>query len=211
MENEKLQRIELTLDNELFNTVNLISLVLEPAVEQNFMFFSKVENKMKFSVDKEKMEITGCAMRANFDIYRYNFWTGEEYNVFFSEETVRKCMTEFMSWSNNRGLSIEHNCPLKDTVLVESWQVVDVEIDKAKALGFNNITKGDWYITVKVSNPEVWDILKTSTRGFSIEGFFTEIMDSYGKEIEIDDADISDEQAKMIIDAVVEQIKNEKQ
>ena len=55
------------------NGITAVSLVKYPAVEKNFITFSKEEEqkkKINFAVDEEKHNIMGCVLRANFPIYR---------------------------------------------------------------------------------------------------------------------------------------------
>lgn len=182
---KKLKCIELFLDETTFDTVSLISLVNEPAVEENFMLFSAhkpTKNIYAFAKgDSLKQEITGLAMRPNKNIFRINELTGEEYEVFFSEETVKKASQLFMKQNRNTSTSIDHEVPVTDCYLFESWIVEDPTKDKATALGFEDVKKGDWYVTYKIENKSVWDaIVAKSINGFSIEGFFSE---RFGKTI----------------------------
>lgn len=232
MEKKELNRYRLTLDDELFTDMNLISLVDDPAIEQNAMLFAKVqENKVKenFALAKgitERQEITGPIMRSNFDIYRYNWFTGEEYFVYFTKEDTKACMNAFMKNSNNFATSFNHNYLLKNTFLSEIWYVVDPETDKSKALGFKNVKVGDIYGTFKCESTEIWnELIKKYVKGFSIEGFFTQILDQFAKqntfnkeqeqnnpktenmenekqEVFIDDEDLTPKQIENLIKAV---------
>lgn len=218
MEEQELKRYRLTIDDELFNTMNLISLVDDPAIEQNAMLFGKdgkpSENNYAFAKGiPDKQEITGPIMRANFDIVRYNYFTGEKYFVYFTEEDTKKIMQEFMRHSNNFATSFNHSFVLKNTYLTEIWSVVDPETDKSKALGFENVQVGDIYGTFKCDSTEIWnEIVKKYVKGFSIEGYFTEILDKFNKqvnmknentEIFVDDEDLTQEQVNILFNKVL--------
>lgn len=162
--------IEWTL-NDIVGDVQRISLVDDPAVESDFMLFSKAKD-MKFKVtDKEKRVITGVAMRPNFKIARVDE-NGETYYGFFSEETVVKaCELFFRKGQNTNQTSIDHKDEVDDVFVFESWIVEDIELDKTKALGFSDIKKGDWIVSMKVENDVIWeDFLKKGLlKGFSVE------------------------------------------
>jgi hypothetical protein len=168
MEDKKI--IEWFLDDENFSELRRISLVTAPASEEEFLLFS--EDLMRFkTIDEERKVVTGVAMRPNIKIPR-NDKSGEIYWGFFSESTVRKAAQLFFKKGSNTNLTnLEHEYEVDGIYVFESWIVEDPEMDKAKALGFSDIKKGDWFVSMKVENEIVWDnYLKTGIiRGFSVE------------------------------------------
>lgn len=136
--------------------------------------------KMVFSTDDEKMEITGAAMIPNKLIIRKtegNFMNpqGEFYYVFFTEQTIRKLADKFMESKLLDSTNIEHNSNVKaDTYVKESWIIENPEMDKTAALGLD-LPKGTWMITMKVKNKDVWNKIKQGVlNGYSVEGWFAE-------------------------------------
>lgn len=175
---------ELIIEDEFGNLVgdlSLISFVNKPAIEQDFMLFSANQDKFQFAnVEEEKMLVTGCAMRPNFKMLQRDNKTGELFNAVFSEAQVEKCSQIFLKNSNHLQTNLEHGQLLskneiEGVFVVESWIVQDPTNDKANALGFSNISKGDWYVSFKIINPEFWSYLKKAGGGFSIEGLFNQI------------------------------------
>lgn len=168
MEDKKI--IEWFLDDENFSELRRISLVTAPASEEEFLLFS--EDLMRFkTIDEERKVVTGVAMRPNIKIPR-NDKSGEIYWGFFSESTVRKAAQLFFKKGSNTNLTnLEHEYEVDGIYVFESWIVEDPEMDKAKALGFSDIKRGDWFVSMKVENEIVWDnYLKTGIiRGFSVE------------------------------------------
>lgn len=158
--------------DDIFGELRRISLVDEPAIEQDFMLFSKEVQLFK-TIDTEKREIVGPVMRPNIKIMRRD----KEDNIYygyFDETDVRKAAQLFFRSGNNTdNTNLQHKPELSvDGIYVfESWIVEDPELDKAKALGFKDINKGDWYVNMKVENDIVWsEYLKTGKiRGFSVE------------------------------------------
>ena len=68
---KKIPLVYLTIDDDDESGVDFVSLVDEPAIERDFMAFSKVKEPYKFRVkDEEKRIITGPFMIASLPIYR---------------------------------------------------------------------------------------------------------------------------------------------
>lgn len=187
--------VEWGLD-DIYGLIKRISLVSEPATEQDFMLFNNVDLKFKM-IDNEKRILTGVAMRPNIKIKRLDE-NGELYYGFFSEETVRKASEYFFKKGSNLNYTnLEHKYEIDGVYVFESWIVEDPELDKTKFLGFNDIVKGDWVVSMKVENENVWNnYLKTGLiRGFSVEIKLNEAeVNIYDKIIEIlENKELNDE------------------
>jgi len=165
--------IEWTID-DIQGELRRISLVSTPAIEEEFLLFSGVE--MFKTLDNEKRVVTGAAMRPNINIARKDD-KGELYYGFFSEDTVRKAAEMFFKKGSNTNLTnLEHEFEIDGVFVFESWLVEDPELDKSKVLGFKDVRKGDWFVSMKIENDMIWNnYLKTGlVRGFSIEAKLTE-------------------------------------
>lgn len=153
-----------------------ISLVQFPAIEKNFLRFNndKYKNLSLAKIDTEKRIISGPAMLANKTIFRIDESTNEEYYTYFSEDTIRKIAEKFMFDENLKKVNIEHKYDTSDIYIFESWIVEDPKNDKCNALGYTDISKGSWFVSMKVNNDEVWNsyIKEDILRGFSVEGMF---------------------------------------
>lgn len=150
--------------------VYAISLVDEPAVESNFIALSK-QKPINFKIHNEERRIIyGCALRADFPIYR--IYGKEEFNLVFDKGTVRRLMTKFMKEHLNSNFTVDHLDFASGLTVVESWLVEDVENDKAKALGLTDFSEGSWMVGVKVDDDEIWTSIKDGRwHGFSVEAF----------------------------------------
>lgn len=187
---DKLKNVEFLIEDEsqdFFGDISLISIVFDPAIKKEFNFFKDINKQTFANVDEEKRLIIGPAMIPNKLILRKNEQTGEYFNCYFSDKTVRRCSELFLKHSNHNKTNLEHGELLNgreirdDISVVESWIVEDSKNDKANALGFKPI-KGEWYVAFKVESPSLWEALKKSGfGGFSIEGRFTEKFSSYSK------------------------------
>lgn len=197
--------IEWELDN-ILGELQRISLVSDPAIEQNFMLFNSVDMKFQ-TTDNEKRIVTGPAMRPDIKILRRDE-NGEIYYGFFSKETVRKAAEIFFKKnSNSNNTNIEHQYEIDGVYVFESWIVENAQLDKSKALGFSDVKEGDWFISMKVENDDIWNnYLKTGViTGFSVEIRASEKeVDMLNRIKDILDSDLDDdnkfENIKSIID-----------
>jgi hypothetical protein len=189
----ELKLIEWQLD-DIIGELKRISLVSEPAIEEDFLLFNN-DGTIKFkTIDNERRVLTGPAMRPDINIPRKNE-LGELYYGFFSKDTVRKCAELFFKKNSNaNNTNLEHEFEIDGAYVFESWIVENPEMDKAKELGFKNIKTGDWFVSMKIDNETVWDnYLKTGLiKGFSVEVKASEV-EILDKMMSILSDDISDD------------------
>ena len=162
-------------DEETGLPVEAISLVKFPAIEENFLFFSKGKNTKALSlaqVEEDKRTLIGAALIPDKHIPRYDELTDEEYDVYFSKDTVKLASEIYMKHSRTNEHTLEHESVVEDVHVVESWLVENPEMDKSKHYGMA-MPEGTWMVRVRVDNDEMWQQVKDgSIRGFSIEGYF---------------------------------------
>lgn len=169
--------IELIIDETMeLSGIEAISIVENPAIEENWITLkSEKPKEYKFAeVDKEKKILMGALLVPDKPIYRRDEENGE-YNIFFSKDTIQKCMELFFKNGNQNSTTFEHKEALTGLTLVESWIVEDTEMDKSKLYNLN-VPVGTWMGSVKVYNDVIWnDFVKTGiVKGFSIEGYFAD-------------------------------------
>jgi hypothetical protein len=172
---EEIKLVELVIDEDSdFAGIQAISIVDEPAIEEDFVALASHEIKLA-EVDKEKKILMGAALIPNKKIYRSN--GEEEYYIYFSEDTVKKASELFLTKGNQNNSTLEHEIELNGLSVVESWIVEDEKQDKSRKYGFN-VPVGTWMVSMKVNNDEIWDnYVKTGkVKGFSIEGHFVDAM-----------------------------------
>lgn len=173
-ESKKDKLFELVLgEDEMTDGVSTISFVEYPAIERDFMFFSKEAESYKFA-DEEKMMVTGPAMIPNQKILRLDE-NGDEFFVFFTADTIAKSQELFFKRAQHNNSNVEHLFAVDGVSVVESWTIADPKNDKSSAMGFSGLPTGTWMVTYKVDNQELWSGIKDGTvKGFSIEGQFIE-------------------------------------
>ena len=167
--------VELILDEESELGIEAISVVENPAIEEDFVALKSQEFKLA-KIDGERRILMGALLIPNKPIYRRN---GEdEYYIYFSKDTVLKASQKYLMAGNQNNSTMEHQYELKGLSLVESWIIEDEVHDKSRKYGME-LPIGTWMGAVKVNNDEVWnDYVKTGkVKGFSIEGYFADKME----------------------------------
>ena len=204
---EDLPIIELFIDDEKAEDgVQAISLVEYPAIEENFVALSSHKVEFK-TVNEEKRIIVGLALIPNKKIYRRN--KNYEYNIIFSEDTVKKASELYLKSLKNNSTTLEHQELTTGVSVIESWIVEDAEMDKSNLYGLNAV-KGSWVVTMKVDNDEVWqDVKDKKYLGLSIEGMFSDKQQELSKEdILLELQAIEDEEAEYLLSEIKGIIEN---
>jgi hypothetical protein len=166
--------VELIIDErDSESGIDAVSVVESPAIEENFIALAEQKIELK-EIDAEKRILMGAALIPNKKIYRVNEKTKEEFEIFFSEQTVRQAMELFFKKGNQSKATQEHAKSIDGMTVVESWLIEDKVHDKSVKYGFS-LPKGTWMISMKVDNDKVWkDVKEGKVKGFSIEGFFAD-------------------------------------
>ena len=194
--------VELILDeNEDLTGIEAISIVENPAIEEDFIALKTEQAIQLAEVDKDKKILLGALLIPNKPIYRKS---GEdEYYIYFSRDTVRKASQIYLQKGNQNNSTLEHKHTLQGLSLVESWIVEDTEKDKT-ALYSLKYPVGTWVGAVKVNNDKVWEeFVKTGkVKGFSIEGYFADRAERPKDPTIKDLAKIEEEEAEELLSTV---------
>ena len=168
---EELETIELFIDGEGDTGISAISFVEFPAIEENFIALNEHKVEMK-TIDEDKRLVVGLALVPNKLIYRRN--RGFEYNITFSEQTVRRASEKYLKSLKLHNTTVAHETEVEGVFLTESWIVEDPNNDKTNVYGLN-APKGAWAVAMRIDNDVLWNRIKSGDYlGFSIEGMFTE-------------------------------------
>lgn len=165
--------IELVISDENEElTIDAISLVTSPALEQDFVYFGKEKNNLTFAkIDEEKRMLVSPALIPNKQIFRYDPNTDSNYYVYFSKDTVRQASELYLKHNNHHKATYQHEDRVSGILTVESW-VKEGDMDKSKLYGFD-LPDGTWFVKMKIENDEMWAKIKEGElRGLSIEGYF---------------------------------------
>ena len=154
-----------------------ISLVDDPAVQSNFVAFSKNQRarQLMYAVqDEDKRLVLGVVMRADFPILRRQPLTDDkemEFYIIYKADTIRAMAEKYLAENRQNFVNIMHEKGSE----VEGVQMVQYFIKGAglNPEGFDNIADGSLFAEFHVTNDEVWNAIKDGTyRGFSLEGLF---------------------------------------
>jgi hypothetical protein len=163
--------VELVIEDEDIYGVDAISLVENPAIEENWIALKEERVEFK-TMDEEKRILIGAALVPDKPIYRRK---GEdEYYVYMSKSTIRQAAELYLMRQNQHEATFEHDEKIDGCCVVESW-IVEGEHDKSQNFGMN-LPQGTWMVSMKILNDVIWnDYVKTGkVKGFSIEGYFAD-------------------------------------
>ena len=166
--------VEFIIDeNEQDLGVYAISLVEQPAIEEDFMYFSKAKEKFA-TVDNDERIVMGAVMIPDMEILRVDN-NGDKYKCWFSKETVKEIAQRYMQQSKHQSTTIDHARTVQGITTIETWIVSDSKKDKTQAFGLE-YPVGTWVACMKIDNEEVWQsyIKEGVVKGFSVEGNFAE-------------------------------------
>ena len=205
--------VELILDEDQEIGIEAISVVENPAIEEDFIALKSQEFKLA-EVDNEKRILMGALLIPNKPIYRRN---GEdEYYIYFSKDTVLKASQMYLMQGKQNNSTLEHQYQLNGLSLVESWIVEDKVHDKSVKYGMD-LPVGTWVGAVKVNNEQIWqEFVKTGkVKGFSIEGYFADKMERPKEAIKDFSSDkllqdLDQQEAEYLLGQVKAIIKNDK-
>tara|TARA_R110002020_G_scaffold281130_2_gene496858 strand:+ start:4531 stop:5415 length:885 start_codon:yes stop_codon:yes gene_type:complete len=183
MKRKKTRIVELVISDDSEElTIDAISLVTSPAIEEDFVFFGKEKNNLTLAkVDEEKRMLVSPALIPNKQIYRYDAASDTDYYVYFSKETVRQASELYLKHNNHHKATYEHEDRVSGVLTIESW-IKEGDKDKSSYYGFD-LPSGTWFVKMRIDNDELWEeIKKGSVRGLSIEGYFVDKMQSMAKQ-----------------------------
>lgn len=176
---KKLKKFKVGIDSETY----AISMVDEPAIEEEFVALAKEEEKVEIQLSEdEKHMVYGAVLVPDKDIYRNN---GEqEFYISFSKESIEKMAQDFMKEYRQKEVTLDHSEEASEVCVVESWIKADLFKDKSVALGLNEqLPVGTWFAGMKVNNIETWERIKAGElRGFSVESLIS--LEEFGKQNE---------------------------
>jgi len=158
-------------------TIDAISLVTSPAIEENFVFFGKEKNNLTFAkIDEEKRMLVSPALIPNKQIFRHDPNTNTDYYVYFSKETVAEAASLYLEHNNHHKATYQHEEDVSGILTVESW-IKEGDMDKSKLYSYD-LPDGTWFVKMKINNDEMWNKIKEGElKGLSIEGFFVDKME----------------------------------
>jgi hypothetical protein len=167
---------ELIIEDENTDEVYALSLVENPAIEADWVYFTEHKEQVKFAtVDNDKRTIVAPVLIPDKRIYRVDERTGHEYEVFVTAETIEKLAQQYLMKGYQNKATVEHGENIDgDVTVVESWVSKSSTKDKSANYFTKIFPAGTWFVTMRVNNEQLWqDYVKTGkVKAISIEGLF---------------------------------------
>ena len=173
---EKIEVFELVIDTDDESGVTAIALVDQPAIESNWMAFSK-QSEYKFNVkDEEKRIIEGYFMVADLLIPRIGE-NGEKFFVKFSAKTIEQIREKQSRLGLTNNFNLMHDPrQIAEGVYMLDNLIIDNERGKVAPKEFEKVPNGSLWGSAKVDNDEIWNAIKAGEfSGFSVEGMFKQL------------------------------------
>ena len=173
---EKIEVFELVIDTDDESGVTAIALVDQPAIESNWMAFSK-QSEYKFNIkDEEKRIIEGYFMVADLLIPRIGE-NGEKFFVKFSAKTIEQIREKQSRLGLNNNFNLMHDPrQVAEGVYMLDNLIIDNERGKVAPKEFEKVPNGSLWGSAKVDNDEIWEQVKNGEfKGFSVEGMFKQL------------------------------------
>ena len=167
-----------------------ISLVDQPAMEGDFIQFSKQEEVKFAEVDKSKRRVMGLVLEPNKLVYRNQ--GGEEFNVMFEAQDIEDVAYNFQTQKNQNNSTIQHSGEsIEGVSFVETWLIENPKMDKSVNFGFE-YPKGSWMAVMQIENDDVWlNYVETGkVKGFSIDALMSFEEVNLNKQIDMDEKTI---------------------
>ena len=146
-------------------------------MEADFIALSKEDekedNNFEFkatAINDERQIVVGFALIPEKRVLRKK--DGKEFNVFMSAQTVAKSAELFMKNLSNANVTSQHEKPVQDCCVIESWIVEDPKNDKSVTFGLEP-KGGEWAVMMKLYDATEYEKAKSGEyKGFSIEGLY---------------------------------------
>jgi hypothetical protein len=209
---------ELKVEDDNVDEVFALSLVENPAIEADWVYFSKVKKEINFAtMDGDKQLIVAPVLIPDKQILRIDEKTGEEYKVFFTKDTIQKLAQNYLKNGYQNKATFEHSKNIDgDVTVVESWVSDSATKDKSNLYFNRSFPAGTWFVTFKVNNDKLWkDYIKTGVvKAVSIEGLFSHQLVK-ASQIEIDNlmekevTELSDVEAAKVLKRFRQLIKED--
>jgi hypothetical protein len=207
---------ELTIEDNT-DEIFAISVVENPAIQQNFLYFNEQKEKMNFAqIDNEQRKLVGPILIPDLKILRVDEQDNSTYEVFFSKKTVAQLAQNYLKKKYTDKATLEHDKKIKGLTLVESWIKESKTNDKSNLYGLN-MPVGTWMGVFQIDKtPEgdkLWnDYVKTGkVKGFSVEALLShKLVKASEQVIDKDIKDLTEEEANVVLAHIKNIIKKDK-
>lgn len=170
-----MRRIKYEIDpNDKITGVKAISLVDAPAIESDFVAFSKEKPQyVELKIEGYKQVVAGLALIPEKDIMRVTP-EGEKYLAYFTLDSIEKIRNKFHKELLTSMVNVDHSQQdYIDAYLIESFIIDSPErLADVTAKGIKNPIMGSWFVAYKIEDAQTFQrVLDGELKGFSVEIF----------------------------------------
>jgi hypothetical protein len=170
-----MRKVKFEIDeNSELQGVKTISLVDQPAIESDFIFFNKDKNQfIELKSENYKQVVAGLALIPNKYILRFD-GLGQEYYGYFTADVIEKIRNKFHKEQLGSLVNTDHSSTnYVNAYLLESF-IIDSEqrLQDVTARGIEGATMGSWFVAYKIEDAQTFQrVVSGELRGFSVEVF----------------------------------------
>lgn len=177
--NKSLPKIKFDIDEaDPISGIKTMSLVDEPAIESDFIYFSKESSQyVELKSDNYKQVVAGLALIPNKYILRVDPM-GNQYYGYFTPELVEKLRNKFHKEQMTSNVNTDHNQEnYVNGFLIESFIIDSIErLNDVKSKGIKEAILGSWYVSYKIEDKATFDrVVSGELKGFSVEAFLQQL------------------------------------
>lgn len=151
--------------SDLADGIQCVSIVDNPAMETDLLYFEKQDKKLNFSIQSEHC-IMGVLIKADTPIYRYDNIMGEYY-VNFTKEVIKELAEKYVSDNLLNAVSLHHNGKLINGIQLRELFIKDSN-KGINPSNFEDVPEGSLFAVFHITDTELWETVNR-LGGFSIE------------------------------------------
>lgn len=151
--------------SDLTDGIQCVSIVEDPAMQTDLLYFEKQDKKLNFSIQSEHC-IMGVLIKADTPIYRYDVRMGEYY-VNFTKEVIKELAEKYVSDNLLNAVSLHHNGKLINGIQLRELFIKDSN-KGINPSNFEDVPEGSLFAVFHITDTELWETVNR-LGGFSIE------------------------------------------
>lgn len=151
--------------SDLTDGIQCVSIVEDPAMQTDLLYFEKQDKKLNFSIQSEHC-IMGVLIKADTPIYRYDVRMGEYY-VNFTKEVIKELAEKYVSDNLLNAVSLHHNGKLINGIQLRELFIKDSK-KGINPSNFEDVPEGSLFAVFHITDTELWETVNR-LGGFSIE------------------------------------------
>lgn len=183
-----MKRVKFEIDpNDDLTGVKTMSLVDEPAMESDFVAFSKEKPQyIELKVEGYKQVVAGLALIPEKNVLRVAS-DGEKYLAYFTKDSIEQIRNKFHKQMLTNQVNVDHsqqdyiNAYLIESFIIDSEQRLADVANK----GIKEPVMGSWFVAYKIEDKQVFqEVLDGKLKGFSVEIFVQKLFKKEKTELE---------------------------